>query len=130
MIRQTTAALLRRSCRAYLPRSPAVRLRHASSSAPPAPLDSVPGPAEYVGTPAVSTSKGKVWPSADEAVSDIKSGSVVLSAGFGLCGTAETLIEAIGRNPAIKDLTGMSNNAGDGVYGLGKSDVVADLSVY
>jgi 3-oxoacid CoA-transferase len=84
-------------------------------------LDSVPGPAENIGTPAVDTSKGKVWASADEAISDIKSGSLVLSAGFGLCGTAETIIEAIARNPEIKDLTGMSNNAGDGVYGLGES---------
>jgi hypothetical protein len=30
----------------------------------------------------------KVFKSADEAVADIKSGSTVLSAGFGLCGTA------------------------------------------
>jgi hypothetical protein len=45
---------------------------------------------------------------------------VVLSAGFGLCGTAETIIGAIARRPDIKDLTGVSNNAGDGVYGLGE----------
>jgi 3-oxoacid CoA-transferase len=30
----------------------------------------------------------KVYASADEAVADIKSGSVLLSAGFGVCGTA------------------------------------------
>lgn len=30
----------------------------------------------------------KVWESADAAVADIKSGSVVLSSGFGLCGVA------------------------------------------
>lgn len=30
----------------------------------------------------------KVWKNADAAVADIKSGSTVLSAGFGLCGTA------------------------------------------
>jgi hypothetical protein len=36
--------------------------------------------------PAQGTSK--VFKSADEAVADIKSGSTVLSAGFGLCGTA------------------------------------------
>lgn len=30
----------------------------------------------------------KVWHDVDEAVADIKSGSLVLSAGFGLCGVA------------------------------------------
>lgn len=34
----------------------------------------------------------KVFKSADEAIADIKDGSVVLSAGFGLCGVAGTLI--------------------------------------
>ncbi|KAJ9479100.1 Succinyl-CoA:3-ketoacid-coenzyme A transferase [Pseudozyma hubeiensis] len=62
----------------------------------------------------------KVYPSADEAVADIKSGSTVLSAGFGLCGTPETLIAAISRHPHIKDLTVVSNNAGTGDFGLGK----------
>lgn len=33
-----------------------------------------------------SSSNSKVWISAEEAVSDIKSGSVLLSSGFGLCG--------------------------------------------
>lgn len=32
----------------------------------------------------------KVYKNADEAVADIKSGSTILSAGFGLCGTAGT----------------------------------------
>lgn len=36
--------------------------------------------------PARGTSK--IFKSADEAVADIKSGSTILSAGFGLCGTA------------------------------------------
>ncbi|GAC93540.1 succinyl-CoA:3-ketoacid-coenzyme A transferase [Pseudozyma hubeiensis SY62] len=62
----------------------------------------------------------KVYPSADEAVADIKSGSTLLSAGFGLCGTPETLIAAISRHPHIKDLTVVSNNAGTGDFGLGK----------
>ncbi|PWZ01892.1 putative succinyl-CoA:3-ketoacid-coenzyme A transferase mitochondrial precursor [Testicularia cyperi] len=62
----------------------------------------------------------KVFPSADEAVKDMKPGSTLLSAGFGLCGTPETLIGAINRNPAIKDLTVVSNNAGTGEKGLGK----------
>lgn len=30
----------------------------------------------------------KVWASADEAVADVQSGSVILSSGFGLCGVS------------------------------------------
>ena len=30
----------------------------------------------------------KLWENADKAVADVKSGSTILSAGFGLCGTA------------------------------------------
>ncbi len=44
----------------------------------------------------------------------------MLSAGFGLCGTPETLIAAISRHSNIKDLTVVSNNAGTGDFGLGK----------
>lgn len=62
----------------------------------------------------------KVYPSAAEAVKDIKSGSLVLSSGFGLCGTPDTLIKAISENTAIKDLTVVSNNAGNGERGLGE----------
>lgn len=62
----------------------------------------------------------KVYPSAAEAVKDIKSGSTVLSSGFGLCGTPDTLIKAISENSQIKDLTCVSNNAGSGERGLGK----------
>jgi 3-oxoacid CoA-transferase len=38
--------------------------------------------------PTIDRSRSKVYASADEAVADIKSGSTILSAGFGLCGTA------------------------------------------
>lgn len=62
----------------------------------------------------------KIFASADEAVKDIKSGSIVLSGGFGLCGTPDTLIDAISKNPSIKDLTCVSNNAGVGQRGLGE----------
>ena len=44
-------------------------------------LDSVPSPAEAVGEPGVDTSRGKLWESAEEAVKDIRSGSLILSAG-------------------------------------------------
>jgi hypothetical protein len=45
------------------------------------PLHSVPSKAERVGKPAVDTKKGKVWASAEEAVKDVKPGSLVLSSG-------------------------------------------------
>jgi 3-oxoacid CoA-transferase len=38
--------------------------------------------------PADGRGGSKVWKSADEAVADIRSGSVLLSSGFGLCGIA------------------------------------------
>ncbi|KAL7804853.1 hypothetical protein V8C44DRAFT_342455 [Trichoderma aethiopicum] len=58
--------------------------------------------------------KSKVVESADEAVADIKSGSVLLSSGFGLCGIAETLIQAMQRRgrESLHSLTAVSNNAG------------------
>lgn len=56
----------------------------------------------------------KLFKNADDAVADIKSGSVVLSAGFGLCGTAETIIRAMQARGAdsLHSLTVVSNNAG------------------
>lgn len=56
----------------------------------------------------------KVYASADDAVADIKSGSVLLSAGFGLCGVASTLISALRRRgpESLHSLTAVSNNAG------------------
>lgn len=41
--------------------------------------------------PVIDRSKSKRFEDADEAVADIQPGSTVLSAGFGLCGVAETL---------------------------------------
>ncbi|KZV69458.1 3-oxoacid CoA-transferase [Peniophora sp. CONT] len=64
--------------------------------------------------------KTKVFKSADEAVADVKSGSTVLSGGFGLCGTPDTLIGALARRPEVKGLTAVSNNAGSGMNGLGR----------
>ncbi|KAJ1326912.1 3-oxoacid CoA-transferase [Microdochium nivale] len=61
--------------------------------------------------------KSKVYNSADEAIADLKDGDVVLSAGFGLSGVAETLIQAIHRK-GTKNLTAVSNNAGAGDRGL------------
>jgi len=86
--------------------------------------------------PAVQRGGSKVWDSADEAVADVKSGSVILSSGFGLCGVAcefsclavsslwerarvadtakATLIAALRkRGPeSLHSLTAVSNNAG------------------
>ncbi|KAI1809570.1 succinyl-CoA:3-ketoacid-coenzyme A transferase subunit B [Poronia punctata] len=59
----------------------------------------------------------KVFRSADEAIADLEDGQVILSAGFGLCGVAETLIQAIHRK-GLKNLTAVSNNAGSGSHGL------------
>ncbi|PPQ83264.1 hypothetical protein CVT25_004003 [Psilocybe cyanescens] len=64
--------------------------------------------------------KSKVWDSADEAVKDIKSGSVILCGGFGLAGIPDTLLGAIAKRKDVSDLTGVSNNAGGNDSGLDK----------
>jgi len=51
------------------------------------------------------------------AVSDIKDSAVILSSGFGDAGAPVELLEAIAEIEA-SDLTVVSNNAGEGVYGL------------
>ncbi|GAA5888629.1 hypothetical protein JCM16303_005293 [Sporobolomyces ruberrimus] len=67
----------------------------------------------------VKKSVSKIWSSPEEAVKDIKGDSIVLSGGFGLCGTADTLIGALAKRPEVKNLTCVSNNAGVGKFGLG-----------
>ncbi|XXG95228.1 hypothetical protein Hte_001488 [Hypoxylon texense] len=73
----------------------------------------------YYSTEAPAKVRGgsKVYKSADEAIADLEDGAVVLSAGFGLCGVAETLIQAIHKK-GLKNLTAVSNNAGAGDHGL------------
>ncbi|KAJ4157034.1 hypothetical protein NW754_008676 [Fusarium falciforme] len=71
----------------------------------------------------VFSSRGhsKLFDNADAAVADIKSGSTVLSAGFGLCGVADTIIGALNRRgrESLHSLTAVSNNAGqEGKGGL------------
>ena len=71
--------------------------------------------------PTIDRSKSKLFDSADEAVKDVQSGSTILSAGFGLCGVAETLIQALQKRgtESLHSLTAVSNNAGiEGVGGL------------
>ena len=61
----------------------------------------------------------KVYPDAKSALEGIlKDGMMIMSGGFGLCGIAETLSDAL-RDSGVKNLTVVSNNAG--VDGIGLS---------
>src|SRR5471032_41602 len=61
----------------------------------------------------------KVYPDAKSALAGVlKDGMMIMSGGFGLCGIAETLSDAI-RDSGVKNLTVISNNAG--VDGIGLS---------
>ena len=60
-----------------------------------------------------------VYPSAQEAVKDIKDGDKLLVGGFGLCGIPENLIDAMVEK-GTKGHTVISNNAGVDQFGLGK----------
>lgn len=62
-------------------------------------------------------SRATVLESTDEAVAGIEDGSTVLVGGFGLAGMPFDLIDALIRQGA-KDLTVVSNNAGNGDVGL------------
>lgn len=61
----------------------------------------------------------KVYSDAKSAISDIKTGMTLMSGGFGLCGIAENLIDALSEID-IKDLTVISNNIGNSGRGLVK----------
>ncbi|KAF2760159.1 beta ketoadipate:succinyl-CoA transferase, TR1 [Pseudovirgaria hyperparasitica] len=61
----------------------------------------------------------KIYPSAKEAIKDMKSDSTLLCGGFGLSGVANTLINEVKATPHIKGLTAVSNNAGVPGSGLG-----------
>jgi 3-oxoacid CoA-transferase len=50
----------------------------------------------------------------------MKSGSTILSGGFGLCGVPDSLINELEKRPDIGSLTAVSNNAGVDGGGLGK----------
>ncbi|KAF7162857.1 hypothetical protein CNMCM5623_007979 [Aspergillus felis] len=64
--------------------------------------------------PKIERAASKLFRNADEAVADLKSGSTILSSGFGLCGVADTLLSAINRRGVenLHSLTAVSNNAG------------------
>jgi 3-oxoacid CoA-transferase subunit A len=62
----------------------------------------------------------KVYPDAKSALEGtLRDGMMIMSGGFGLCGIAETLANAI-CNSGVKNLTVVSNNAAVDGIGLGK----------
>lgn len=61
--------------------------------------------------------KSKVFNSSKEALSDVTSGSTIMSGGFGLCGIPENSIHTLAQMD-IKDLTVISNNIGNSGRGL------------
>ena len=60
----------------------------------------------------------KIYRNADEAISGISDGNIIMLGGFGLCGIPENCIAALVRK-GIKDLTCISNNAGIDDFGIG-----------
>ena len=60
----------------------------------------------------------KLYRNADEAISDIADGNVLMLGGFGLCGIPENCIAALVRK-GTKNLTCISNNAGIDDFGIG-----------
>ena len=62
----------------------------------------------------------KEVPGAKEAIKGIKSGSSILIGGFGVCGVAENLIDALVNKPDVKDLTVISLTAGQEDFGVGR----------
>ena len=60
----------------------------------------------------------KIYQNADDAISDIQDGAVLMLGGFGLCGIPENFITALVKK-AVKQLTCISNNAGVDDFGIG-----------
>jgi 3-oxoacid CoA-transferase A subunit len=56
---------------------------------------------------------------ADRAVAEVRRGDTIMVGGFGLVGAPLTLIEALGRSDAARELTVISNNLGEPGRGLG-----------
>jgi 3-oxoacid CoA-transferase subunit A len=56
---------------------------------------------------------------ADAAIETLRDGATILIGGFGTCGNAENLIQAVLRK-GVKNLTCVSNNVGTADFGLGK----------
>ena len=62
----------------------------------------------------------KIYPSAQEALKDMKSDTTVLVGGFGFSGVPNTLINAVRDRKDLKNFTVVSNNAGMPGVGLGQ----------
>lgn len=62
----------------------------------------------------------KIYPSAQEAIKDMKSNSTVLVGGFGFSGVPNTLINAVRDRTDLTNFTVVSNNAGMPGVGLGQ----------
>ncbi|EED16742.1 coenzyme A transferase, putative [Talaromyces stipitatus ATCC 10500] len=62
----------------------------------------------------------KIVPSAQEAIKDLKSSTMILVGGFGFSGVPSSLINAVRDRPELKDFTIVSNNAGMPGVGLGQ----------
>jgi 3-oxoacid CoA-transferase subunit A len=60
----------------------------------------------------------KVYSNAQEALKEVKDGSVIMLGGFGLCGIPENCIAAL-VEMQVKELTCISNNAGVDDFGIG-----------
>lgn len=60
----------------------------------------------------------KVYKNADDAISDIQDGSILMLGGFGLCGIPENCISALVKK-GVTNLTCISNNAGVDDFGIG-----------
>ena len=56
---------------------------------------------------------------ADRAIAEVRRGDTIMVGGFGLVGAPLTLIEALGRSDAARELTVISNNLGEPGKGLG-----------
>jgi len=60
----------------------------------------------------------KIYQNAEDAISDIQDGAVLMLGGFGLCGIPENCITALVKK-GVKQLTCISNNAGVDDFGIG-----------
>jgi 3-oxoacid CoA-transferase len=74
----------------------------------------------YFSNTATRAAINKIYPSAQEAIKDMKSDTTVLVGGFGFSGVPNTLINAVRDRSDLKNFTVVSNNAGMPGVGLGQ----------
>lgn len=79
------------------------------------------GPAvRFFGSTAMRRQINKIYPSAQEAIKDMKSDTTLLVGGFGFSGVPNTLINALRDRTDLTNFTVVSNNAGMPGVGLGQ----------